>query len=178
MTSLFGENRGGTPTDEPPRWAAPHPTVRWLCPRLSASCFLFLFRWNWNWNRKWRRRHKPLRNRGPTPWAFSQASRTSHFTWQVLRTVKRSKKPLAGRALRLVPNRYTKDGSFLTALVDQGLLTRSTGTATAPFEATYALTEKGKNAAEFGEYEYELKSAPVEAQTTTNMKTSRSRKAR
>ncbi len=50
--------------------------VRRWCPRLSASCFLFLFsRWNW----KWRRRRKPLRNRGPTPWAFSQASRSSFF---------------------------------------------------------------------------------------------------
>lgn len=61
-----------------------------------------------------------------------------HFEWQVLRTVKRGKSPPTGRALRLVPSRRTKDGSFLSALVEQGLLTRVTGTAAAPFEATYA----------------------------------------
>jgi hypothetical protein len=82
---------------------------------------------------------------------------TSHFTWQVLRTVKRSKKPPTGRALRLVPSRKTKDGSFLTVLVEEGLLTRLTGTSDTPFEATYALTEKGQHAAEYGEYEYELR---------------------
>ena len=81
----------------------------------------------------------------------------SHFTWQVLRTLKRSKKPLDGRTLRLVPNRHTKDGSFLTDLVEQGLLSRATGSADAPFDATYALTEKGQHAAEFGEYEYEFR---------------------
>lgn len=82
---------------------------------------------------------------------------TSHFTWQVLRTIKRSKKPPTGRELRLVPNRKTKDGSFLTALVDEGLLDRVSGTADSPFKATYALTEKGKHAAEYGEYDYEMK---------------------
>lgn len=82
---------------------------------------------------------------------------TSHFTWQVLRTVKRSKKPIDGRALRLVPSRKTKDGSFLTALIDEGLLEFVTGSASDPFTATYALTEKGKHAAEYGEYEYEMK---------------------
>jgi hypothetical protein len=81
----------------------------------------------------------------------------AHLTWQVLRTVKRSKKAPTGRALRLVPSRKTKDGSFLNAIVDEGLLVRVTGTAAAPFEATYALTERGKYAAEYGEYQYELK---------------------
>ena len=82
---------------------------------------------------------------------------TSHFTWQVLRTVKRNKKPPTGRMLRLIPSRKTKDGSFLTAMVDEGLLDRVSGTASAPFDATYALTEKGKYAAEYGEYEYVMK---------------------
>ena len=82
---------------------------------------------------------------------------TSHFTWQVLRTAKRSKKPLTGRSLRLAPTRNTKDGSFLTVLVTEGLLDRVTGSEAAPFEATYTLTEKGKHAAEYGEYEYEMK---------------------
>lgn len=76
-----------------------------------------------------------------------------HFEWQVLRTVKRGASPPTGRALRLVPSRRTKDGSFLTDLVEQGLLTRVTGTAAAPFEATYALNERGEHAAEFGECE-------------------------
>ena len=87
---------------------------------------------------------------------------TSHFTWQVLRTSKRSKKPLTGRQLRLNRSRNTKDGSFLTALVDAGLLAHVTGTADAPFEATYSLTEKGQHAAEYGEYEYELDRRPPE----------------
>lgn len=82
---------------------------------------------------------------------------TSHFTWQVLRFVRRSKKPPTGRELRLVPNRLTKDGAFLTELVDEGLLTRTAGSPEAPFDATYTLTEKGKHAAEYGEYEYDLK---------------------
>ena len=75
---------------------------------------------------------------------------------------KRSKKPSTGRQLRLNRSRYTKDGSFLTALVDAGLLARVTGSADAPFEATYALTERGQQAAEYGEYEYELKPRPSE----------------
>lgn len=87
---------------------------------------------------------------------------TSHFTWQVLRTVKRSKKPIDGRSLRLVPSRKTKDGSFLVALVEHGLLEFVSGNASDPFAATYALTEKGKHAAEYGEYEYEL-TRPAEA---------------
>jgi len=85
-----------------------------------------------------------------------------HFEWQVLRTVKRGKSPPTGRALRLVPSLRTKDGSFLTDLVEQGLLTRVTGTAAAPFEATYALTEKGEYAAEYGECEMPLKAKAVE----------------
>jgi hypothetical protein len=82
---------------------------------------------------------------------------TSHFTWQVLRTAKRSKKPLTGRALRLAPTRNTKDGTFLVTLVTEGLLAFVTGGEDAPFDATYELTEKGKHAAEYGEYEYEVK---------------------
>ena len=95
---------------------------------------------------------------------------TSHFTWQVLRTVKRVKKPPTGRALRLIPSRKTKDGTFLNALVNEGLLARVTGSADAPFEATYALTEKGALAAEFGEYEYEMKPRPAEPQAATEKK--------
>ena len=80
-----------------------------------------------------------------------------HFGWQVLRTVKRSRKPPPGRALRLIPTRRTKDGTFLTDLVELELLTRVTGTVAAPFEATYALTERGEDAAEYGECDMPLK---------------------
>ena len=81
---------------------------------------------------------------------------TSHFTWQVLRAAKRSKKPLTGKELRVSPTRHTKDGSFLTELVEEGLLSRVSGSGDKPFEATYALTEKGQHAAEYGEYQYEF----------------------
>ena len=87
-----------------------------------------------------------------------------HSDWQVLRAVKRNKKAPVGRELRLWPTPRTKDGSFLTELVEAGLLIHISGSAEAPFEATYALTEKGQHAAEYGEYEYELtRPAPVEA---------------
>ncbi|MCE9560783.1 MAG: hypothetical protein K8U57_01885 [Planctomycetes bacterium] len=77
----------------------------------------------------------------------------SHAQWQILRAVKRSRKPAVGRELRLTPTRATKDGTFLTELVKTGLLTRVTGTERDPFAATYSLTELGKHAAEYGECE-------------------------
>jgi hypothetical protein len=95
----------------------------------------------------------------------------------VLRTVKRSKKPPTGRSLRLVPNRKTKDGSFLTALVEEGLLNRASGTEDKPFEATYTLTEKGQYAAEFGEYEYTPKPRPPVPEPTQSG-SSKEKKAR
>lgn len=74
-----------------------------------------------------------------------------HLEWRVLRQVARTKKPSLGSTLRLEMNRRTKDGSFLTKLVKQGLLSVSPkGT---PFESTYALTELGKHAAEYGVYD-------------------------
>ncbi|QJX00599.1 hypothetical protein [Frigoriglobus tundricola] len=87
----------------------------------------------------------------------------AHFTWQVLRTLKRSKKPPTGRSLRIVPSRRTKDGSFLTELVDQGLLTRVSGTAAEPFDATYTLTERGEYAAEYGECDIPVRPKSSEA---------------
>jgi hypothetical protein len=86
----------------------------------------------------------------------------AHFEWQVLRAVRRSRKPAVGRALRLAPTRRTRDGAFLTELVDSGLLKRVTGTAEAPFEATYALTELGEYAAEYGECDRPLVAKRVE----------------
>ncbi len=75
-------------------------------------------------------------------------------TWQVIRAVARAKrKPVLGINLRLAPSRITKDGSFLTDLVDKGLLAYATGNKRAPFDATYTLTAAGQYAAEYGEYE-------------------------
>ena len=76
-----------------------------------------------------------------------------HSDWQILRAAKRSRKPLTGRELRIVPTRHTKDGTFLNDMVKRGLLTRVAGSETAPFEATYALTPLGEHAAEYGECE-------------------------
>jgi|GEM_PF-1293990 len=81
----------------------------------------------------------------------------SHFTWQCLRAVKRSKTPAIGRTLRLVPSRRTKDGGFLIEMVEQGLLARVSGTEADPFDATYSLTPAGEHAAEFGECEMSIK---------------------
>jgi hypothetical protein len=78
----------------------------------------------------------------------------THFQWQVLRAVKRSRKSPAGRELRLAPTRGTKDGGFLTTLVELGLLIHVGGTEKTPFDATYNLTELGKHAAEYGECEF------------------------
>ena len=85
----------------------------------------------------------------------------ARFTWQVLRAAKRSKTPPTGRALRFVRSRRTKDGTFLTELVELGLLSHVTGTAAAPFEATYALTARGEHAAEFGECERPMRPRPA-----------------
>lgn len=93
-----------------------------------------------------------------------------HFTWQVLRTALRSERPLTGRALRIVPTRQTRDGTFLNALVEQGLLARLTGTADAPFEATYALTANGKHAAEYGECDTPAPARTAEAPAGTRPK--------
>ncbi len=76
-----------------------------------------------------------------------------HFEWQILRAAKRNRKPITGRELRISPTRRTKDGSFLTLLVQRGLLAYATGNETAPFDATYVLTPQGEHAAEYGECE-------------------------
>jgi hypothetical protein len=89
----------------------------------------------------------------------------SHFTWQVLRAVKRSKKPPTGKQLRLAPTRRTKDGTFLDELVRDGLLvvagvdepTAETQRWPAQFRTRYKLTTNGEFAAEYGEYEREVR---------------------
>src|SRR4051812_19662409 len=76
-----------------------------------------------------------------------------HHDWRVLRHVVRKKgRPVHGRDLRLEMSRKTKDGSFRTALVRQGLLVVEAEGET-PFESTYRLTELGKHAAEYGVFE-------------------------
>lgn len=88
-----------------------------------------------------------------------------HYVWQVLRAVARANgKPVIGHELRLNMARRTKDGSFLTRLVDAGLLAREMplvsderdAKKSLPFRYTYTLTEKGARAAEYGECEQEI----------------------
>lgn len=100
----------------------------------------------------------------------------SHFTWQCLRAVKRSKTPPIGRMLRLVPSRRTKDGAFLIEMVEQGLLTRVSGTEESPFDATYSLTPVGEHAAEFGECEMPIK--PRTPETTKSVPPKRTKKGK
>ena len=77
-----------------------------------------------------------------------------HLEWRVLRQVARTRKPSDGQSLRLEMTRRTKDGTFLTDLVRQGLLEINAKGKT-PFEARYQLTERGKHAAEYGVFEVE-----------------------
>jgi hypothetical protein len=64
----------------------------------------------------------------------------------------RENKPLTGKQLRHSPSRRTKDGSFLTTLINQGLIAINTIGET-PFLTTYVLTERGKHGAEYGEHD-------------------------
>lgn len=79
----------------------------------------------------------------------------SHFDWQVLRQLVRSRKSTPGSALRLTMTRRTKDGTFLTDLVRLGLL-KVEGKHKDPFEATYALTDRGRHAAEYGVFDIDF----------------------
>jgi hypothetical protein len=91
----------------------------------------------------------------------------SHFSWQLLRTAKRSKVPLTGKQLRLAPHRRTKDGTFLDDLVAEGLLelvgvddpTEKTKKWPVQFRRRYRLTGKGEYAAEYGEYDRQVQPA-------------------
>jgi hypothetical protein len=79
-----------------------------------------------------------------------------HLTWQVLRAIKRSgSRPVIGKVLRLDMSRRTKDGTFLTKLVEEGFLAIAEDHDN-PFEAKYKLTDLGLNAAEYGEYDKPL----------------------
>ena len=79
-----------------------------------------------------------------------------HATWQALRAVARSRKPVPGSDLRIAWTRQTRDGSFLTELVRVELLEVVDLVEGKPFDSRYKLTEAGKYAAEFGEYECDL----------------------
>jgi hypothetical protein len=111
----------------------------------------------------------------------------SHFTWQVLRTVKRSKAAPTGKQLRVVPTRRTKDGTFLDDLMTQGLL-RVVGVDEVPakaplpdsgapvqFRTRYALTPLGEHAAEYGEYNREPVKPVPEARVGASRKEPRVR---
>lgn len=78
----------------------------------------------------------------------------TNANWKVLRAVARAGgKPVAGTALRLDMSSATRDGTFLTTLVTDGLLARVSGAADKPFAAAYELTYMGQKAAEYGEYD-------------------------
>jgi len=94
----------------------------------------------------------------------------SHANWQLLRYALRAElagqPPLLGRELRIVPSRRTVDGTFLDGLVAEGLLAvavkaapAKAGTAEwerqepAQFRTQYKLTDRGRHAAEYGEYD-------------------------
>lgn len=94
-----------------------------------------------------------------------------HFQWQILRAVLRAEAageaPL-GRDLRITPTRRTRDGSFLDDLVEDGLLTtvgkpQPDEAQPEPFRKRYELTDLGRHAAEFGEYDrpYTPKESPL-----------------
>jgi hypothetical protein len=94
----------------------------------------------------------------------------SHIEWQVLRCVLRAELagsgfPL-GRELRVVPTRKTKDGTFLDDLVERGLIEVAAKASALPtstyhgerveppqFRTRYRLTDLGRHAAEYGEYD-------------------------
>lgn len=80
--------------------------------------------------------------------------------WRVLRLAMRvnddnGRQGCDGRSLRIDMSRKTKDGSFLTRLVDRGLLqiVKKAPDDGTPFDATYAVTPGGEKAAEYGWYE-------------------------
>jgi hypothetical protein len=100
-----------------------------------------------------------------SPKRFPVLVQLAHLNWQILRAVVRAaaagEPPPLGRDLRLTPTRRTKDGSFLDELVAEGLLApagkpgKEAGTAGEPvqFRTRYGLTDKGRHAAEYGEYD-------------------------
>jgi hypothetical protein len=88
------------------------------------------------------------------------------FEWQLLRVLARAEAarqaPPTGRELRLVPTRQTFDGTFLDRLVGAGLIevaAKPTPPADgkenepAQFRTRYRLTDRGRQAAEYGEYD-------------------------
>ena len=93
----------------------------------------------------------------------------AHHEWQMLRYILRTEaagqKPL-GREIRINPTRRTKDGTFLDELIERGLIALA-AKPTSPssdssafmndepmqFRARYRLTELGRYAAEYGEYD-------------------------
>ncbi len=95
-----------------------------------------------------------------------------HGTWQVLRAalrhVRRTRKPCPGWRLRLTPTRRNKSGQFLTDMVEAGLLEVVPGNPSpppadaevteavrepGPFHLLYAVTARGRHAAEYGEHD-------------------------
>ena len=87
--------------------------------------------------------------------------------WQVLRAVLRSPNGVAlGSDLRMAWSRRDKDSAHLPALVAAGLLRVAApapeGAKVPVAAATYALTEAGLHAAEYGEYECDRQRVAVQ----------------
>lgn len=76
-----------------------------------------------------------------------------HYDWQLLRILARAKnKAVRGQVLRHTPTRHSKDGQFLNDLVARGMI-ETVAEGEGVFDSTYALTDLGRRAAEYGEYE-------------------------
>ena len=94
----------------------------------------------------------------------------SHYEWQLLRLTLRAElakeQPPLGSELRIAPTRATKDGTFLDRMVAAGLIAVAVKAPPLPagaserekglpvqFRTRYKLTEVGRHAAEYGEYD-------------------------
>jgi len=92
----------------------------------------------------------------------------SHQEWQTCRQLVRLKRA-KGRDLRMDRSRKTKDGTFLTAMVERNIL-RVVKAADDPFDAEYVLTRAGEHIAEYGECDMDMAlgkfNDPVRSRTT------------
>lgn len=75
----------------------------------------------------------------------------AHENWQRLRFLVRTGER-TGRDIRMTMSRKSRDGSYLTQLLNDGLI-KVVVPAKDRLDATYALTDLGRLAAEHGEYD-------------------------
>ena len=83
----------------------------------------------------------------------------SYLEWKTLRAVLRKPGSLGSDVRLLFMTRHTQDGTFLTNLVFRGLLAVAPNTKVDPdpLKNRYRLTEIGKHAAEYGEFDWDPK---------------------